>query len=38
MLINQLLLIVSMASLGSKETSEGKKKKKKHPIKIEQLS
>lgn len=24
--INQLLLIVSMASLGSKETSEGKKK------------
>ena len=28
MLINQLLLIVSMASLGSKETSEGKKKKK----------
>lgn len=26
MLINQLLLIVSLASLGSKETSEGKKK------------
>lgn len=35
MLINQLLLIVSLASLGSEETSKGRKKQ---PIKIEQLS